>query len=334
MVVVANKYQTGFDEPKLQTMYLNKPIKGVQSVQTLSRLNRTTKGKTHTFVLDFVNEPESIIEAFQRFYTSTQLEKETDPNQMYDNLTQLKNYQIILEEEINEFNTIFFDPKRTEGQLHPTLDKVVDRFIELEEDEQDMFKSYLLTYIKAYSYLSQILTFKDPDLEKYAIFLKYLYKKLPKQAQERFELDSSVELKELRVNKIRDIQAHLVDEESILNSLLFVPKQPGEEAVDLLSEIINQVNHLYGIELSEDDLGDVKAIENILLENNDLKEVMTSNNSEQNKMSFLKNKFELALLDLVDKNIEMFNTLRDNQPAKNMIFQAIYRNYLNDLETA
>ena len=114
LVVVANKYQTGFDEPKLQTMYLNKPIKGVQSVQTLSRLNRTTKGKTHTFVLDFVNEPESIIEAFQKFYTSTQLEKETDPNQMYDNLTQLKNYQIILEEEINEFNTIFFDPKRTE----------------------------------------------------------------------------------------------------------------------------------------------------------------------------------------------------------------------------
>ena len=116
--------------------------------------------------------------------------------------------------------------------------------------------------------------------------------------------------------------------------MLFVPKQPGEEAVDLLSEIINQVNHLYGIELSEEDLGDVKAIENILLENNDLKEVMTSNNSEENKMSYLKNKFESALLDLVDKNIEMFNTLRDNQPAKNMIFQAIYRNYLNDLETA
>ena len=87
-------------------------------------------------------------------------------------------------------------------------------------------------------------------------------------------------------------------------------------------------------ELSEDDLGDVKAIENILLENNDLKEVMTSNNSEENKMSYLKDKFESALLDLVDKNIEMFNTLRDNQPAKNMIFQAIYRNYLNDLGTA
>ena len=333
LVVVANKYQTGFDEPKLQTMYLNKPIKGVQSVQTLSRLNRATKGKTHTFVLDFVNEPESIIEAFQKFYTSTQLEKETDPNQMYDNLTQLKNYQIILDEEVNVFNSIFFDPKRTEGQLHPTLDKVVDRFIELEEEEQDMFKSYLLTYTKAYSYLSQILTFKDPDLEKYAIFLKFLYKKLPKQAHEQFELDSSVELKELRVNKIRDIEAQLVDEESILNSLLFTPKQPGEDAVDLLSEIINQVNHLYGIELSEEDLGDVKALENILLKNDDLKQVMNSNNSEENKMSYLKNKFETALLDLVDKNIEMFNTLRENQPAKNMIFQAIYRNYLNDLET-
>ncbi|MDB3867189.1 hypothetical protein N9309_05565, partial [Acidimicrobiia bacterium] len=186
---------------------------------------------------------------------------------------------------------------------------------------------------KAYSYLSQILTFKDPDLEKYAIFLKFLYKKLPKQAHEQFELDSSVELKELRVNKIRDIEAHLVDEESILNSLLFTPKQPGEEAVDLLSEIINQVNHLYGIELSEEDLGDVKALENILLENDDLKQIMTSNNSEENKMSYLKNKFETALLDLVDKNIEMFNTLRENQPAKNMIFQAIYRNYLNDLKT-
>ena len=331
LVVVANKYQTGFDEPNLQTMYVNKPLKGVQSVQTLSRLNRTTTGKTHTFVLDFVNEPEVIVDAFQSYYTVTVLEEETDPNQMYDNLTKLKNFFLFNTEQVNEFNSIFFNPNRTEGQLHPILDKVCDAFNKLEIEEQDLFKSCLLAYMKAYSYLSQIITFQDQELEKYFIFCKYLYKKLPKRAREKFELDSSVNLDDLRISYIRDIEVGLIDEVEILNKLLFTASQSLEESKELLSEIVNQVNHLYGINLSENDITELTEIENLLSLDESTKAVMTGDNTEENKKAFLKEQFEKALYGLLGKNIEMFKKLENNQSAQNMIFQAIYKNYQNDL---
>jgi len=331
LVVVANKYQTGFDEPNLQTMYLNKPIKGVQSVQTLSRLNRTTTGKTHTFVLDFVNEPEVIVDAFQSYYTSTVLEEETDPNQMYDNLTKIKNYLLFDAEQVTEFNTIFFNPNRVEGQLHPILDKVCDEFNKLEDEEQDLFKSYLLAYMKAYSYLSQIITFQDQELEKYFIFCKYLYKKLPKRAREKFELDSSVNLDDLRISYIRDVEAGLIDEVEILNKLLFTASQSLEESKELLSEIVNQVNHLYGVNLSENDLSELGEIENLLALDENTKAVMTGDNTEENKKAYLKKQFESAVYGLVGKNIEMFKKLETNQSAQNMIFKAIYKNYTDGL---
>ncbi|MDB4604466.1 DEAD/DEAH box helicase family protein [Acidimicrobiia bacterium] len=331
LVVVANKYQTGFDEPKLQTMYINKPIKDVQSVQTLSRLNRTTSGKTQTFVLDFVNEPELIVKAFQSYYTSTVLEQETDPNQLYNNLTKAKEFLLFTDEQVTHFNRIFFDPNRTEGQLHPVLDEVCDQFSKLEENEQDEFKSYILSFMKAYGYLSQIITFQDTDLEKHYIFLKYLYKKIPKKTKEKFELDSSISLEDLRINKLRNVEANLNDEVEILNQLLFSPANSPDEVKDLLSEIINQVNHLYGIELDKDDLNEIEEIEEALNLSSEIKNVMLGDNTDENKKAFLKRQFEKSILDLVTKNMEMFKKLEPNQSAKNMIFQAIYKNYQNEL---
>ena len=331
IVVVANKYQTGFDEPKLQAMYVNKPIKGVQSVQTLSRLNRTTAGKTHTFVLDFVNEPEAIFEAFQSYYTSMSLEKETDPNQMYNNLTKAKDFLLFTDDVVTTFSEIFFDPKRTEGQLHPILDGVTDNYKKLETEEKDTFKSHLLAYMKAYSYLSQIITFNDLDLEKYFIFFKYLYKKLPKKDYEKFEIDSSINLDNLRISKVRSAEADLIDETQIFNELIFRASEIGEESRDLLSEIVDQVNHLYGVDLSSDDLSEIADIEGALALDASVKDVMIGDNSEETKKIHMKKQFEKSILDLVDNNLEMFKKLESNQSAKNMIFEAIYRNYLNGL---
>ena len=281
--------------------------------------------------MDFVNEPEVIVDAFQSYYTATVLEEETDPNQMYDNLNKIKNYFLFNAEQVTEFNTIFFNPNRVEGQLHPILDKVCDEFNKLEDEEQDLFKSLLLTYMKAYSYLSQIITFQDQELEKYFIFSKYLYKKLPKKAREKFELDSSVNLDELRISYIRDVEAGLVDEVEILNKLLFTPSQSLEESRELLSEIVNQVNHLYGVKLSENDLSELGEIENLISLDESIKEVMTGDNTEENKKAFLKKQFESALYNLALKNKEMFKKLETNKSAQNMIFQAIYKNYSDGL---
>ena len=185
--------------------------------------------------------------------------------------------------------------------------------------------------MKAYSYLSQIITFQDQELEKYFIFSKYLYKKLPKKAREKFELDSSVNLDELRISYIRDVEAGFVDEVEILNKLLFTPSQSLEESRELLSEIVNQVNHLYGVKLSENDLSELGEIENLISLDESIKEVMTGDNTEENKKAFLKKQFESALYNLAIKNKEMFKKLETNKSAQNMIFQAIYKNYSDGL---
>ena len=185
--------------------------------------------------------------------------------------------------------------------------------------------------MKAYGYLSQIITFQDTDLEKHYIFFKYLYKKIPKKVQEKFELDSSLSLEDLRINKLRNVEANLIDEVEILNQLLFNPANSPDEAKDLLSEIINQVNHLYGVELDKNDLNEIEKIEEVLNLSSEIKDVMLGDNIDENKKAFLKKQFENSILDLVTKNLEMFKKLDSNQSAKNMIFQAIYKNYQNEL---
>jgi type I restriction enzyme R subunit len=156
-------------------MYIDKKLGGVQCVQTLSRLNRTTSGKTQTFVLDFVNEPEEIRESFQRFYQSTILEGETDPNRLYDIQREIYNFHLYTNEDVNRFCEVFFDPRRDEGSLHPMLDRVVDNFNRIDDEEiREDFRSKIQSYIRMYGYLSQIINFTDIELEKSFVFLNYL----------------------------------------------------------------------------------------------------------------------------------------------------------------
>ena len=254
LLVVANKFQTGFDEPLLQSMYIDKKLGGVQCIQTLSRLNRTTSGKTETFVLDFVNEPESIRESFQRFYQSTVLEGETDPNRLYDFQREINDYHLYTPEDVNRFCKVFFDPNRDEGNLHPVIDQVVDKFKEIEDEEQrEDLRSRIQSYIRMYGYLSQIIDFTDIELEKTFVFLKYLNKKLPKRVQDRFDISNSIDLDSLRLQKIHEHIEPLVPEDENVTPPKFDSSSFQEPEYDLLSEIINQVNNTYGVNLTEED---------------------------------------------------------------------------------
>ena len=181
LLVVANKFQTGFDEPLIQSMYVDKKLGGVQCVQTLSRLNRTTSGKTQTFTLDFANKTEEIQESFQRFYQSTILDGETDPNRLYDTQREVYDYHLYTQGDVDRFCEVFYDPNRDEGGLHPILDSAVDKFKSIDDTEtREDCRSKIQSYIRLYGYLSQIVTFTDIELEKTFVFLKYLNKKLPK----------------------------------------------------------------------------------------------------------------------------------------------------------
>ena len=181
ILIVSNKFQTGFDEPLLQTMYVDKRLDGLQCVQSLSRLNRVATGKTDTLVLDFVNEPEQVQEAFQAYYQTTTLPEETDPNRLYDLQTQLDGFDLYDEDNIDRFCRIFYGSNEPEEFLQTILDSVVEKWWELEMNEREEFRSILQRYSRLYGYISQLITFTDVALEKLYIFGHSLNKKLPKR---------------------------------------------------------------------------------------------------------------------------------------------------------
>ncbi len=207
ILIVAEKYQTGFDQPLLHTMFVDKPLSGVKAVQTLSRLNRTHPGKEDTFVLDFVNDRETILQAFQPYYESTTLEETTDPNHLYDLKARLDAAQVYWQEEINLFAKVYFlssntlNPKE-QAKLYACVDPAVDRYSNLNDEAQDEFKKGLRTWTNIYSYLSQILPFQDIEFEKFFTYGRYLLTKLPKKdLAERLKLTDEVALEYYRLQK-------------------------------------------------------------------------------------------------------------------------------------
>lgn len=328
LLVVANKFQTGFDEPLVQSMYVDKRLDGVQCVQTLSRLNRTTRGKTQTFVLDFVNEPEAIRESFQLFYKSTILDGETNPNRLYDLQRDIFNFHLYTNQNIDDFCRIFFDPNRDEGQLHPILDLVVDKWKDIkEEDDQEKYRSFLQSYLRMYGYLSQIIKFSDIELEKSFIFFKYLNKKLPKRQSQQVDLSESVDLESLRIQKTFEKIAGLEDVDSIVEPPSFEGGSQVEPVTDLLSEIISQINKVYGVNLTEEDKLDLLNLNKRLIQNTEIQKYMNDNNSEENKKNYFKKEFENIIVDYVNERFDFYKKMDDNQSMKNSILQMMYQDY-------
>jgi type I restriction enzyme R subunit len=328
LLVVANKFQTGFDEPLVQSMYVDKKLGGVQCVQTLSRLNRTTSGKTHTFVLDFANEPDEIRDSFQRFYQSTILDGETDPNTLYDTKQDIYGYNLYTHEDVNRFCEIFYNPNRDEGELHPILDTVVDRFKQIgEEEEREEFRSKIQSYIRMYGYLSQIINFKDIELEKTFVFLKYVNKKLPKRETNTFDITDIIDLDSLRIQKMHEKMPELEEEDTIVTPPDFGGGGTEEPVYDLLSEIINLVNNQYGINLTEDDKVNIDRVRQKLQEDAELEMYMTGSNSEENKRSHFQQTYDDKILEFVNERFEFYKKLEDNPEIKKTIMSMLYKEY-------
>ena len=172
ILIVAEKYQTGFDEPLLHTMFVDKRLTGVKAVQTLSRLNRICKGKTDTFVLDFVNNPEDIKEAFQPFYQATVLQEETDPNRIYDLKKYLDKSAVYTQEQIDNVADIYFksgeQDKNAIGKMRSILDVSVKTYSDLKREDRDKFLSALESFVSFYGFITQICRMYDKDLLKFA----------------------------------------------------------------------------------------------------------------------------------------------------------------------
>ncbi|MBV7459050.1 MULTISPECIES: type I restriction endonuclease subunit R [unclassified Acidovorax] len=263
VLLVAEKYQTGFDQPLLHTMYVDKRLAGIQAVQTLSRLNRTHPLKDDTFVLDFVNEPGEIQEAFRQYYEGSVMGEQVDPDKLYEVKAELDASGIYLQTEVTEFARVFFAPKRRQSPgdhrtMNAILDQAVARFVQLQktvEEEAELWRGKLQAFRNLYSFLSQVIPYQDSDLEKLFTYLRHLALKLPKRKSgPGYQFDEEVELDYYRLQKISEGSISLNDGYA---KALDGPREVGsgmvrEEHVSL-SRLIDIINHRFGGELNEAD---------------------------------------------------------------------------------
>ena len=333
LLIVSSKFQTGFDEPLLQSMYIDKILSGVQCVQTLSRLNRTKSGKTDTFILDFVNDTDRIVESFQPYYKSTILTEETDPDKLYQMLYEIEQFNLYTQHQIDQFCKEFYSTSESDEKLHPIIDNVVDTYNEkLNEEEQDEFKSKIQSFIRMYSYISQISSFGEVKWEKFYVFLRFLNKKLPRKHSERVSIVDSVDLDSLRIQMMGETNLNLVNEQGEVFGISGESGMvKGEEEKVLLSEIIQQINDVFGENLGEEDRITLEQIQHRINSNNDLKKVIVGNNSESVKKEYFNNLFKDTVIDFHGERQEFYKNVM-NKNVFPMLVDFMFKDYVDQLK--
>lgn len=257
LLLVAEKYQTGFDQPLLHTMYVDKKLHGVKAVQTLSRINRMHPGKTDTFVLDFVNTAEDIQKSFQDYYISTGITEETDPNVVYDLYHFLASYHLWTDKEIEGFTKVFFTESKKQtnldfSRLNAYLDPAVARFDELTEEDKLEVRARINKFNRNYDFLTHIIRYDDERLHRFAAYAKLLVRKLHIEGDPTPHLEDEVSLQYYRLQQVYEGSIELEDEEGQLANN---PDTGGasEDEKDNLSNIISKLNERWGTEFTHMD---------------------------------------------------------------------------------
>lgn len=324
-LIVAEKFQTGFDEPLLSAMYVDKKLGGVNCVQTLSRLNRQRQNKEHTFVLDFVNETEDIKEAFQPYYTTTILSEETDPNILHDLQRDILNYKLFSEQEVQEFCTMYFREEAA-SVLNSFMDNITERFNELGEEEKILSRQKITEYIKKYAFIAQIMQFSDISLEKLYVFLKFYRRKLPITPETTpYELLESVDLESIKIPRVGSMHINLKNEDGTLEPLEGRGRGKQESEAEMLSRIIKEVNDRYGTEFSPEDKVILNNLYQRLTEKQSLKGAVQSGNTEDAVMLKFNEVFSDELLAMFRSNFELYQKLDENGDLKDFVKQRMFQ---------
>ena len=330
-LVVANKFQTGFDEPLLLAMYVDKPLSGVHAVQTLSRLNRIhPPHKDSTLVLDFANQAEHIQEAFQPYYEATLLSESTDHNLLYDNERTLSDFHFYTSDEVDSFAQTFFSEKTKQQQLYALLNPAVERFTAATEDEQDDFRSELMSYIRLYAFLSQIIPFEDVNLEKLYVFGRHLRRLLPiSRDQLPTEILDSIDIDSYRVRKTSSGQLTPDPRIEMLEPMLESEKYgSNEDPLQALSEIIEFLNEVFG----EDAPDAEKIVKEVLAET--AQDVGVSNAVRINPPDKARLTVDDVATDAFTRrhkiNFNIYKRFSDDPYVKNRILDWIFDEVLKD----
>lgn len=326
-LIVAEKFQTGFDQPLLSVMYVDKKLGGVNAVQTLSRLNRTAYGKNDTFVLDFVNQTDDIKESFQPYYTTTILSEATNPNILHDLEREVRGFKFFTDFEVNGFVEEYFGGA-TPDKLNYIIDGVVSRISEenLTEEEMEGFKTTAFDYLKKYAFISQIVTFEDPQLEKLYIFLKFLIKKLPRRKiLLPYEVLEAIDMETYKVEKKAEMNVLLENKEGEIDPMGGDGSSKGqtEEEKDMLSKIIKEINERYGTNFTDADKVILNDLSKRLMESEILKGSIKNNSKDSAKLKF-DQLFQDELVGVLDNHFNLYQKLDQSPELKKFVQERVF----------
>lgn len=328
VLLVAEKYQTGFDQPLLHTMYVDRRLAGIQAVQTLSRLNRIHPLKEDTFVLDFVNERDEIREAFKTYFEGAEVGEDVDPARMYEIKSELDADGIYIGEDVGRFSAVYFMPRQRQSPndhqlMNAALDPCVARFKELQQetpDEAELWRGKLLAFCSLYGFLSQIIPYQDTDLERLYVFLRHLATKLPKRgAGPSYQFDDEVRLEYYRLQKISEGSISLSNGQA---NRLDGPSEVGtgvlhEEAVPL-SRLIDVVNDRFGTDFNQADQLFFDQIVEAAISDVALKQAATVNPGDKFELVF-KNLLEALFVERMDQNEEIFARFMNDKSFQKIV---------------
>lgn len=328
VLLVAEKFQTGFDQPLLHTMFVDKRLAGIQAVQTLSRLNRIHPLKEDTFVLDFVNDREDIREAFKTYYEGAEMGEEVDPARMYSIKGELDASGVYLADEVERFCAVYFKPKERQSALdhqamNAALDPAVTRFAERQkesEDEAELWRGKVLAFRNLYGFLSQVIPYQDSDLERLYVFLRHLAAKLPRgKSGPAYQFDDEVRLEYYRLQKI--------SEGSIVLSKGYAQPLDGPTEVGSglvarepvpLSRLIDLVNERFGTDFNQADQLFFDQIVEAAVTDEGLKQAAIVNPGDKFELVF-KNLLETLFIERIDQNEDIFVRFMNDVPFQKTV---------------
>lgn len=333
-LIVANKFQTGFDQPLLHTMYVDKKLGGVNAVQTLSRLNRTRAGKSGTMVLDFANDAHEIQLAFEPYYDTTLLSEATDPNLLYETQTRLAAFPVFTDGDIDAFARIYFDPRMTQDQLYAALAPVIERLKPLSAAERRDFRGQIADYVRLYAFLAQVLTFADADLEKLYVFCRHLRRLLPADREELpRDVQQTIDMESYRIQQVGSGRIALDRRPGVLGPIgTKTTHGSGSEEIETLSRIIAELNERFGLNLGPEHRVTLAHMMGKLDDDGALDAAARVNARENVRLAF-DQKVEHVIQEIVDSNFELYKRITDDkgfgEVLKNLLFDQYLRTHRN-----
>lgn len=330
-LIVAEKFQTGFDQPLLHTMYVDKRLAGVHAVQTLSRLNRIHPHKNDTMVLDFVNSVEDITAAFAPYYEATILSEASDPNKLYDLESELAGFDLYTPEEVADIANLYLSKGEKAAQLQPLVRAVVQRYRYIVEVERRVqFKHLLRSYINVYAFLSQVITFHDADLECLYLFARLLLRALPREKERKpLRIHELVDLESYRIQQTFQGSIKLRRGEGQLNPLSDLgASELNDPEKAALSQIITELNDRFGTQFTEADRVFFAELKTRLASNESLQASAKANTRDSVRLlhDIL---FDTILQTMIESNFDMFKRINDNEEfgksIREKIFDQVYK---------